>query len=223
MGKIGGLFGRSTLGPITEHLLKCQACVETLERLIDRFLGGQDVGELAEKINRTEAEADLIKNEIRRNMTPSVWSAVERSEVVRLLGKEDDIADGAAAVAQLLKLRRTACPQEAGEILRRWVHLVRDRVGRLVAEAKSAHEAIESPTGRTRVEESREAIDDLGTTPASATELPDAFLASVFRQEKSLDPVSIMILMEVSRGLADVMSAATNAAEGLERLLKIKK
>ena len=115
MGRIGGLFGRSTMGPIAEHLLKCQECVDILEELIDRFVTGKSVGDLAERINRCESDADLIKNEIRRNMTPSVWSAVERAEVVRLLGKEDDIADGAAAIAQLLKVRKTACPEESGK------------------------------------------------------------------------------------------------------------
>ena len=222
MGRIGGLFGRSVLGPIAEHNLKCQSCVDALAHVVAGFIKGEDVTAQANDILRMEQEADVIKNEIRRHLTRSVWGAVERAEVTALLGKQDNIADGCAKVALVVAVRRTRCPDGIGEILTRWMSEVHRYTDILVTEAKQAYNALENPSGGARALDVHEGLDALGAAASLSDEMPRAFLESLFRREESLDPVSIVMLMKLSDGLQDITTAVANAAEALQRLLKIK-
>lgn len=222
MGKIGGLFGRSVMGPIAEHNLKCQSCVDALERVLAGFIRGDDVAAQANEILQMEQEADVIKNEIRRHMTRSVWGAVERAEVTALLGKQDNIADGCAKVALVVAVRRTPCPEEIGDILTDWMSQVHRYTDILVTEAKQAYNALENPSGGARARDVHEGLDSLGAAASLSDEMPQAFLKKLFRGEESLDPVSIMMLMTLSEGLQEITTAVANAAEALQRLLKIK-
>ena len=222
MTTIGGLFGRNALGPIHEHLFKVQECTRDMQELVARLAEGLDVVTLTATVRRREEEADRIKKEIRRRVTRSVWSAVERAEVLKLLGKQDDIADGAAYVARLLEVRPTSCPESLAAPLRRWTDAIADKTDALVDSIKSARDALEVPAGRDSLKDLSRRLDESEDQEQPADQLHQDFLERLFALEHDLDPVTIVLFLEVSKALQAMTAATANASEALQRLLSLK-
>jgi len=219
---IGGLFGRNPFGPIHEHLLKVQQCTHDMQTLIARLSEGEDVASLGKGIRRLEEEADRIKNEIRRRVTSSIWRAVERAEVLGLLGKEDDIADGAAHIARLLEVRPTPCPAPLADVLRRWIDCIVQRTDALLDVIGSARDGFDATSGRDVSRDLARAIDELQKPEQPADSLHQDLLERLFALEKDLDPVTIVVYLEISKALQTMTGATTNAAEALQRLIRVK-
>jgi len=218
---IGGLFGRNALGPIHEHLLKVRLCAHDMKDLVAQLSQGREVASLAAVVRRREEEADRIKDEIRRRVTRSVWGAVERAEVLSLLGKQDDIADGAAQVARLLEVRPTPCPEPLAGALRRWTEGIAHRTDALVKILESARDALESPTGRNLL---KDLVRDLGqfqNEEQPTDHLHQDFLERLFALERELDPVTIVVFLDISKAFQTMIGATANAAEALLRLLSL--
>ncbi|MFH0962822.1 MAG: DUF47 family protein [Planctomycetota bacterium] len=223
MATIGGLFGRNVFGPIHEHLLKIEQCAYSLRDLLARFSRGEETKALAAEVRRIEGEADRIKNEARRKMTHSMWSAVERSETIALLGKQDDIADGAAEIARLVEARATRCPTELAGMLEQWTGYISRGVEALTTEVKKAYDSSDKPAEGPASAGGGEALWGVLAEEEASDRLHQEFLVQLFALERTMDPVSIVLFLEMRKSLQSMTGAIQNTAGVLQRLLEMKK
>jgi len=222
--KIGGIFGRSAFGPIYEHMTKVQSCVDQLPALIGAFCDGDvdKANEIAGEVHRFEREADLIKVDIRHRLTTSVFSATERSDIMTLLRAQDNVADRTESAAGMMQMRKT----QVSEGLR--PHLL-DLVQQILQGTSIVSQAEKKLDDAGDVvlngEVSRDAREELKQFYELAHEIATSSrvaLGRLFELEKTLDPISVIFLMEVIRYLGRVCDALENTSDVLMRMIARK-
>ena len=220
MRKIGGFLGRSPRGPLQEHMLKVQDCVDQLVPIAEAFIQGNvdRVRELCDAIVRLEAEADDIKNAIRRHLSGSVFSAVERQEVTRLLKAQDDIADDTQDLAMMLDVRRTTVPAAVAE---EFLDLARG----VAACVRTLTDAMNLLAGMPRDVTDADATDAILEAANRVSDrefqLEDqahCLLRRLFAAEDETDPISVVLLMQAIRDLARIARKTENSAGVITRM-----
>lgn len=221
MRTIGGIFGRSAYGPLHEHALKVQDCLALLLPVVRSFLerNWDEVTRLTQEIHRRESEADRIKNEIRRSLSHSFLHSVERTEMLLTLKSQDDVSDNCEAVAHLLEIRHTPVHDAIGEALIKVCEQAAS-VGTVLVSVVEKLPALEEKSYP--AEEMRAVtvlIDELHSEEHTCNMLEHDALREVFRNEGSLDPVSVVFLMQIIQQLGEIANAAENTADCIERMI----
>jgi len=218
---IGGPFGRSAFGPVHELALKVLACARRANELTAAVAEGSSieggrarVRELALDVSRLEGEADAIKGEIRRSLSRSLFSSVERGDLLLLVKSVDNIADDCERAAKLLAVRPWSLPAP-----------VTGGLARLAGEATRAGELLAGATGALRRDDAEPDAESAGGRLEAISRQDDAvressarFLDVLFAHEASLSPVDVVLLMQVGEWIRRVGSQSENAADVLSRL-----
>jgi len=222
--KIGGPFGSSVFGPIHEHLVKVMECLELLVPMVEAFVRADqtEVQRLATEVHEREHAADKIKNEIRHRLSASIFSSIERSEVLLLLKTQDSVSDNCEEVAKLLEIRRTPVPEALHQLLLDYAAQVH-RTGECLAAATAELQEVGTPSASEGLANGIVGqLDEVGRQEHQANLAEQLFLKRLFDEEQSLDPVGVIFLMEISNQLAAIGDEAENTADGLRRLVGLR-
>ena len=106
------LFAKSPFGPLQDHMRKVMDCVSLIPDLF-RALEEEDENtfqDLVEKIKEAEHKADKIKNEIRGDLPKTVFTPVDRDDLLEVLSLQDSVSDYAEDVAVLLSMKTLPFP-----------------------------------------------------------------------------------------------------------------
>jgi len=220
MRKIGGFLGRSPRGPLQEHMLKVQDCVDQLVPIAEAFVRGNAdrVRELCDAIVRLEAEADDIKNAIRHQLSGSLFSAVERQEVTRLLKAQDDIADETQDLAIMLDVRRTTVPTA---VAAEFLDLAREVAGcvRTLTDAMNLLAGMpRDATDADATDAIIEATNRVSEKEYQLEERAHCLLRRLFAAEDQTDTISVVLLMQAIRDLARIARKTENSAGAVTRM-----
>lgn len=101
------LFAQSPFSPLQSHMEKVASCVKKLDALFEAYFKKDfaKMNELADEISETEHAADLTKNEIRNHLPKGLFLAVNRGDLLEILGIQDDIADQAEDIGIMMTLK----------------------------------------------------------------------------------------------------------------------
>ena len=221
MRPIGGIFGRPAFGALFEHMLKVQDCLSLLEPLMLSFtkLEFNAARRYAYDIHQREGEADAIKNEIRAGLSHSIFTAVERTEMLLLLKAQDDISDNCERVAAFVEIRETAVwPELAVDFIRLAEQVA--SVGRMLGQVEKKLKDLEGtayPHGE--MEKVAALLDRVQQGEHDTGSLQQALLRRLFENEKRVDPVSVIFLMQIAQQLSKIVGAAENTADVLGRMI----
>ena len=212
---LASLFGRNPFSSLQEHMRAVMECVELVPGLFEAAESGDEarVAQIAAEIDRTEAEADRIKNELRLHLPRTIFLPVNRRDLLDVLDMQDSIADVAQDIAGLV-VERSMVPPEA---LREQLHPF---VGKCVETCRAAHKVIEEldellETGF----RGREAtavdgmIGELGKLEDETDTMGANLARTLFRHEDEMSAVSVMFwyrLFDLTGDLADYAEKVGN-------------
>lgn len=221
MKTIGGIFGRSPLGPLLEHMLRVIDCLGELKPLIERFVKSDFEGlkTYAKKISEYEHKADRIKDEIKISLTKSILSAINRSEVLALLKEQDAIADSCEDVSKLIAVRNTEVHPKLGSLIMELTAKVIETVKVLYEANKELEEGVAQGENQKLVGKIVEKINQIHKIEWETDEIQFEIDKQLFAVEKELDPVTVIFLMEVVRHLGRIADHAENTADVLRRIV----
>lgn len=221
MRRIGGVFGRSPFGPIHEHMAKVGDCVKLLQPLLEAVISRDDakVKSIVKKIDKLEGEADYIKNEIRENLSHSLFSAPERGDIVVHMKVQDDIADACQDFAQHVIIRHTVIPPELAGLFREMTEQVRDAVENLITASRRLRKVAESSFDRNKVEETLKQTEAVRLGEYEVEKKGRTILKRMFDIEDTLDPMTMHFLMLFVEELSHVANEAENTADSIIRMV----
>ena len=135
------LFARSPFKPLNEHAQKVKITVEKMDEAIKAYLDNDPakVESLYREISSLEHGADEVKHRIRENLPSTVLMPIDRTDILTFLKQQDDVANSAESVAQLLYLKMIEVPEdvkrdilklESGVLLTMEEHV--DAVGKII-------------------------------------------------------------------------------------------
>jgi len=219
--RIGGFLGRSPFGPIYEQAVKAADCVAEVPALVEALARRDRAAALrvAERIRRAEHEADLIKSEIRDHLSGSLFSSVERSEVMLVVSLMDALPDDAEDLARLVMVRDTPAPGELGERLAGLARKAKEAADGVVSVAGMLRDLMERSGSRSECAELLARIASLGELGFAAEEAELGFLKRLFESERELGPVDIVVLMQMAARVAEIVKSAENVADAIRRMV----
>ena len=221
MSIISKLFGKSPFEPLYQHMLKVKECVDLVRPLMDAFLNEEDkkVEGFAKKIFKAEHEADLVKKELRNQLPKSIFLPVARGDLLRFLKEQDHIADSAEDLAVLITLRKTKVPEELKEELKDFVDKVLvtyEMAMRVSSEIKLLAETSFSGTEAHKV---TQLIEELKVDEWEADKAQMIAAKKLFSIEEKLDPITLLMLMNIFKELGILANHAENAGDQMRMML----
>jgi len=224
MRAIGGIFGRPAFGALYEHMLKVQDCLSLLEPMMLSFtrLEFNAARRYAYEIHQRENEADAIKNEIRAGLSRSIFTAVERTEMLLLLKAQDDVSDDCERVASLVEIRDTAVwPEIAVDFMQLAARVV--QVGRLLGQVEEKLKDVEGTAYlHGELEKLSALIDQVQQGEHDTGRLQQTLLSRLFQNETRTDPVSVIFLMQIAQQMSAIVGAAENTSDVLGRMIGMR-
>jgi len=221
MNIISRLFGKSPFEPLYQHMLKVKECVDLVGPLIDALIAGdrKKLEEIAEKIFKAEHDSDLVKKEIRNNLPRGIFLPVDRGDILSFLKEQDKIADSAEDLAVLVTLREMKVPDELKDELKDLadkVLLTGETAMKVSSEIKIL---AETSFGGSEAKKVMDIIEQL-KKEEHETDMAQMRLAKkLFSIEKKLDPISVMMWLQIFRELGTLANHAENVGDRLRVML----
>ena len=221
MSIISKLFGKSPFEPLYQHMCKVKKCVDLIQPLMRAFFDEnfEEVTGITKKIFKAEHEADLMKKEIRINLPKGIFLPVARGDVLRFLKEQDNIADSTEDLAVLLAMRRMKIPAELKEELHSLVDKVLEAFDLTMKVSSEIKLLAETSFGGAEAHKVMEMIEKIKVKEWEADKAQMRAAQKMFSLEDQLDPVSVMMWMNIFRELGNLANHAENTGDQLRVML----
>jgi predicted phosphate transport protein (TIGR00153 family) len=221
MSIISKLFGKSPFEPLYQHMCKVKKCVDLIKPLMQAFFDEdfEKVTEITKKIFKAEHEADLMKKEIRINLPKGIFLPVARGDILRFLKEQDNIADATEDLAVLLAMRRMKVPTELKEELHNLVDDVIEAFDLTMKVSSEIKILAETSFGGAEAHKVMEMIEKIKIKEWEADKAQMRAAQKMFSLEDQLDPVSVMMWMNIFRELGNLANHAENTGDQLRIML----
>ncbi len=221
MSIISKLFGKSPFEPLYQHMCKVKQCVDLIQPLMRAFIDEDfdKVSEITKLIFKAEHEADLMKKEIRINLPKGIFLPVARGDILRFLKEQDNIADATEDLAALLAMRRMEVPAELKDELQTLVDEVLEAFDLTMKVSSEIKLLAETSFGGAEAHKVMEMIEEIKVKEWEADKAQMRAAQKVFLLEDKLDPVSVMMWMQIFRELGNLANHAENTGDQLRIML----
>ena len=218
---MAALFGKSPFKPIQAHMRVVTDCVAEVPGLFEALIDGDQARLEAQKdlIFEKEQAADEIKNQLRGQLPRSLLMPVDRRDLLDVLAMQDSIADTAQDIAGLLVERKMEVPSGMAEPLQAFVGRCVDTCNKAATIIEELDELVQMGfRGReaSRVEEMVEALNKIED---ETDEMGMQLTRSLFAQEDSMSPVSVMFWYQLIQWIGDIADYAEKVGDRLRLLL----
>lgn len=217
MSLLGQLFGKSPFAALVEHTKKVHECVELIRPLADALLEEdyEKIDVLHHEMSRLEHEADILKDEIRHQLSEHYMLSADPSDIRKYLASQDDVADAAEDFAVVLRLRKTRLHPELKEDFLAFVDKVIEVSGSLLDTAEELTTLAETAFTGAEAKRILESTKVVSEREWEADKLQRRFAMHYYQIEDQLDPITIMMYEKYCRTL----SKAANKAEGVAKYM----
>jgi len=211
---IAKVFGRSPFVPLQTHMDKVAQCVERIPEIFAAYERGETetVITLSKLVSKLEHEADLVKVDIRNNLPRGLFMPVDRTNLLAILSRQDDIADTAENISVVLtfKQARTFEPFKTmfHEFLAKNIEAF-DIVHRIIGELD---ELLETGFGGAEAEKVKEMVDDVALKEYQADKLQRSLLRELLAHEDELSYGDFFIWSRLIRQVSELSDLAENLA-----------
>lgn len=220
-GYMTGIFGRSPVKPIQNHMAKVYACASDLIPLFNAVISGEwnDVVKYQKRISELEKEADVLKKELRLNLPKGLFMPVSRQDILEVLLMQDRVANAAKDIAGTIVGRHMALPEIIHEDYIRFVQ-------RCVAACKQAKKAIdeldelvETGFGGHEIQIVIDMITKLDEIESDTDNLQSAIRNKIFEVEKEMPPIEVMFLYKIIEGTGEIADKSQGVGSRLQLML----
>jgi len=211
------LFARSPFKPLTEHSQKVQSTVLKMDDAVKAYVNGDQatVNALYDQISELEHEADTVKNDIRIQLPSTLLMPVDRTDILTFLKQQDDVANSAEMVAQLLTLRQTTMTPPVKESILQLEEAVTITVNEHVEAVSKIVDLLDSSFSKKRVNEIQEIISKVDSQKHQVDVIRRDAMKVIYDNEKDLGPVGVFFLIELVKEMSWVAGHAENSSDRL--------
>lgn len=218
---IAALFGKSPFKPLQQHMRIVTECVAEVPGLFQALVEGNAAALEAQKnkIFAKEHEADDLKNDLRGHLPKSLLMPVDRRDLLEVLGMQDSIADVAQDIAGLLVERRMEVPADMAEPLMRLVARCVDACGQAHKIIEEIDELVEMGFRGREADQVEAMVEELNKIEDDTDIIGMALARTLFAQENSLKPVSVMFWYQLIQWVGDLADYAEKVGDRLRLLI----
>jgi uncharacterized protein len=218
------LFAQSPFKPLNEHAEKVKLTVLKMDEAVHTYVDGDKMRTeaLYQEISDLEHDADNVKHSIREHLPSTLMMPVDRTDILTFLKQQDDVANSAEIVAQLLEMKMVAMPPAVKDVILKLESEVLRTVEEHVDAAGKITTLLDSAFSSKRVKEVQEIIDRVDGQKHNVDVIRLEAVKTIYGHEKELGPVGVYHLVELVMELGWVAGHAENASDRL-RLIVAKR
>lgn len=220
-GYIAGIFGRSPIAPLQQHMGRAAECARCLVPFVQAVLGGDREAVLAQRaeIERLEDEADDLKQQIRLHLPNSLFMPVARTDLLEILRVQDRIANRAKDISGLMVGRRMVLPGGFGPGFLAFVESTVEVVDAAERIINELDELYETGFGGKEAELVESMVESLSKLEKDSDRIQIELRATLFEQEAELPPVDVMFYYRITDLVGDLSDVALRVGSRLLILL----
>ena len=218
---ISALFGKSPFKAMQEHMRIVHECVAEVPELFQALVEDDATALKAQKeeIFDKEEAADLLKNRLRNHLPKSIFMPVDRRDLLELLDYQDSIADTAQDIAGLLVERRMEVPAGMAEPLLALVNRCQDASNHALKLIEELDELVEVGFRGRAAEQVEGMVAVLAEIEGDTDNMGIELTRTLFAQEESLKPVSVMLWYQLLQWIGDLADYAEKVGNRLLLLI----
>ena len=218
---MAALFGKSPFKPMQEHMRIVLECVSEVPALFQALADGDQAKLESQKnlIFDKEHSADRLKNELRGRLPKSILMPVDRRDLLDVLGMQDSIADTAQDIAGLLVERHMEVPEGMAEPLMKLVNRCVDtckQAGKIIEELD---ELVAMGFRGREANQVEDMVAELNRIEDETDEMGMQLTRTLFAQEDSMKPVSVMFWYQLIQWIGDLADYAEKVGDRLRLLI----
>nr|WP_115717647.1 TIGR00153 family protein [Gallaecimonas mangrovi] len=216
-----GLFAKSPIRPLQQHMDKVHECCQTLVPYFEAVLADDwsKASELRNDISRLEKEADALKREIRMTLPSGLFMPVERTDLLELVKEQDRIANKAKDIAGRVLGRKLKIPTIFAEEFSAYLSRCLDATALAAKAINELDELLETGFRGREVELVNRMINELDDIEHDTDELQIRLRRQLLAIEKDLSPIDVMFLYSILEWVGDLADRAEGVGSRLELLL----
>ena len=218
------LFGRSPFVPLQLHLDKVADCVEAAFSLLERIREGEDpnVEKTAREISKLEHKADLVKNDIRNNLPRGLFLAIDRGQLLEILGLQDSIADKAEDIGILMSLRSAKMLDSLVEPFGEYIKENKDAFHKARDVMRELDALIESGFGGVEATRVVEMVDGVAEAEHNCDIMQRKLMKLVLDHEDELSVGHFFVWQRLLHEIAGISNYSEKLANRVRMLLTLK-
>ncbi|MBG90220.1 MAG: TIGR00153 family protein [Actinobacteria bacterium] len=221
MKEIYNIFTKSPFGILNDHIIKVGECVKAIRPLLAHMLNEEfdQLPAAMKVITKLEHEADELKDEVREHLPKSIFMPVSREDVLKLLHRQDNIADFCEDIAVITCVRNTTLPKSMHPMFNDFVDSVIITADATVAVIRRLNELMETTFTGPSAEEVLKNIEKVGKLEWETDKKKFELVKQLFEHEDEIGPVSTMILTKLFDVISGVADSSENAANAIRLMI----
>ena len=218
---MSGLFGRSPITPLQEHMYRVYMGIKFLIPLIEGMITSDQEKILAsqKEIIQGEHDADEMKRELRTHLPKGLFMPVDRRDVLDVLLRQDIIANQAKDIASLIVGRNMQLPEEMNAPFLTYTKRCVDTVKQALHTINELDELVETGFRGLEVDRVEEMLNELGNIESETDTMQEDLRQTLFKLENELAPVDVIFTYRLIDWVGSVADNAERVGSRLSLML----
>ena len=221
MSLIQDLFRESPFEPLRYHMKSVMECVAFLRPMFEAVRDGkyEKLQKLANKVFKTEHEADIIKSDIRQTIPKRFFLPVYRGDLLGYVKLQDDMADAVEDIGVLLTIKHLALPGVLVDLAFEYVAKIEDVCRRSHEIADYLPTLVKGDMVGAEAEHALEMVRELEKAEWHADQLQYTLSQSLFALEDEMKPTDVFLWFRIFGELGQLANFAEKTGDRLRRML----
>lgn len=218
---MSGLFGRSPIKPLQEHMYRVYMSIKHLSPLVEGMVSGDEKAILAaqKEIIKGEHDADEMKHELRTHLPKGLFMPVDRRDILDVLLTQDKIVNQAKDIAGLIVSRNMQLPLEMNDGFLALTNRCIDTVRQSLDTINELDELVETGFRGLEVDRVEVMIEKLGVIETETDVLQDELRVILFKLEAELSPVDVIFTYRLIEWVGNIADNAERVGSRLSLML----
>ncbi|AZG33710.1 TIGR00153 family protein [Shewanella psychromarinicola] len=221
VNSILGVFAKSPLKPLEQHIDKVHECASLLVPFFDATISGDwdEAIKIRKKISLLEKDADSLKREIRLTLPGGLFMPVERTDLLELLTQQDKIANKAKDISGRIIGRQLVLPQPMQKAFGAYLQRCLDAVSLAKRAINELDDLLETGFRGRQVELVAKMINELDLIEGDSDDLQIQLRRQLFALEAELNPIDVMFMYKIIEWVGGLADLAERVGSRLELML----
>ncbi len=216
-----GLFAKSPIKPLQQHVAKVQECCSLLPQFFDAANNGEwdKATDYQQQISSLEKDADALKRQIRLHLPSGLFMAMDRRDLLDVLTQQDRVANLAKDICGRVIGRQLLVPHSMYPDFVTYVNRCLDAVGQMYSVINGLEELLETGFKGREVTLIASMIDELDRIEDDTDNMQIGLRQNLLAIEQDYSPVDVMFLYKILEWVGAIADQAQRVCARLELMI----
>ena len=221
INSILGVFAKSAIKPLQEHIRKVHQCAEHLVPFFKAAYAGDwnKAANVRAELSQLEKAADKLKREVRINLPKGIFMPIDRTDLLGLITQQDKIANIAKDISGRIIGRKLAIPEQIQSEFMSYLQRCIEASAFAANAIDVLDELLETGFQGKELQIIDDLINDLDLIENNTDEMQITLRHSLHGIEQELNPVDVVFLYNVIDWVGDLADLAEGVGDRLELML----